>query len=92
MKQITHKDKNRTKNKYQIGIIFAVIGAMIYGYALYLAVRIHKTSAIYINAGIMTAWFLLAIYWLRQLGHISKAEFEEKEKQKEIDKAQSDQA
>lgn len=74
-----HKDKDTTKNKYQIGIIIAIALMMIYGYSLFNSVRMHKTSSIYFNGAVMALWFLLALYWLRQLGrHYKNKEGQEK--------------
>ncbi|GAB3363285.1 hypothetical protein GCM10027566_31550 [Arachidicoccus ginsenosidivorans] len=74
---------NRTKdpreNKYQIGIIVAIIFMLIYGYSLYLAVRLHHTTKIYINGAILFGWFLLCLYWLRQLGLLHKQNEQNKE-------------
>lgn len=81
-----HNNKDRSKNRYQIGIIISIVAMLLYGYALYNAVRMHKTSSIYINGGITFAWFLLALYWLRQLGIHNKKKFlEEKNQEKEQD-------
>lgn len=75
--------KNRTKdpreNKYQIGIIVSIIFMLIYGYSLYLAVSVHHTTKIYINGGILFGWFLLCLYWLRQLGLLHKQNEQNKE-------------
>lgn len=65
--------KDPRENKYQIGIIVSIIFMIIYGYSLYLAVGQGKTSKIYINGGIMLGWFLLCLYWLRQLGLLYKS-------------------
>lgn len=81
-----HKTKDRNKNQYQIGIIISIVAMLLYGYALYNSVRMHKTSSIYINGGITFAWFLLALYWLRQLGiHNKKKYLDEQNQEKDQD-------
>ncbi|SEA23791.1 hypothetical protein SAMN05192529_11162 [Arachidicoccus rhizosphaerae] len=64
--------KDPRENKYQIGIIVSLIFMIIYGYSLYIAVRLGRTTKIYMNGGIMFGWFLLCLYWLRQLGLLHK--------------------
>ena len=58
-----YKDNNKVKdpreNKYQIGILVSIIFMGIYGYSLYLAVRLGRSSKMYINGGILLGWFLL---------------------------------
>ena len=67
------RTKDPRENKYQIGIIVAIIFMLIYGYSLYLSVRLGRTTKIYINGAVLFGWFLLCLYWLRQLGLIHKA-------------------
>lgn len=64
--------KNKTKNIYQIGIIVAVIFMLAYGYSAYNAFRMFDKSRGYMDIGIMAAWFVLTIYWLRQLAKMPK--------------------
>jgi len=72
-KQATNRSvKDPRENKYQIGIIVSLIFMLIYGYSLYLAVRLGRTTKIYINGAVLLGWFLLCLYWLRQLGLIHK--------------------
>ena len=71
--------KDPRANKYQIGIIVSIIFMLIYGYSLYIAVRLGRTSKIYINGAVMLGWFLLCLYWLRQLGQLYKQRQIEKE-------------
>lgn len=71
------KVKDPRENKYQIGIILSIVFMIIYGYSLYLAVRSGQTTKIYINGGIMFGWFLLCLYWLRQLGLLHKQKNED---------------
>lgn len=77
-KQLSKKRvKDPRENKYQIGIIVSVIFMLIYGYSLYLAVRLGRTTKVYINGGILLAWFLLCLYWLRQLGRLLKEQHQQ---------------
>lgn len=85
-----HTTKDRSKNQYQIGIIISIVAMLLYGYALYNAVRMHKTNSIYINGGIMVAWFLLALYWLRQLGIHNKKKYLEQQKQEKEQESSQD--
>lgn len=75
-----HRNKDRQKNQYQIGIIVSIVAMLLYGYALYNSVKMHNTRSTYINGGITFAWFLLALYWLRQLGMHNKKKYLEEEK------------
>ncbi|MGF7231063.1 hypothetical protein [Arachidicoccus sp.] len=68
------KQKNKRKNIYQIGVIIAIVSMLVYGYAAYNAIRMFDKSRGYMDIVIMTAWFILAIYWLRQLAKIPKDE------------------
>ncbi|HEU0226210.1 MAG TPA: hypothetical protein VFQ86_00580 [Arachidicoccus soli] len=64
--------QNKRKNIYQIGIIVAIIFMLAYGYSAYNAIRMFDKTRGYMDIGIMTAWFILTIYWLRQLARIPK--------------------
>jgi|GEM_PF-2273374 len=74
-----NKVKDPRENKYQIGIIVSIIFMLMYGYSLYIAVRLHHTTKIYMNGAILLAWFLLCLYWLRQLGLLHKQQEQNKE-------------
>lgn len=71
-KSATKRVKDPRENKYQIGIIVSLIFMLIYGYSLYISVRLGRTPKIYMNGAIVLAWFLLCLYWLRQLGRLHK--------------------
>lgn len=60
------------KNSLQIGIIICIILFIVYLYSVFHAVQLHKTNRIYIDLSIAVLWFILAIYWLKQLSKLTK--------------------
>lgn len=77
-KNIIPSKRNKTASdpratKYKVGMMAAIVMMVVYGYSLYNAVRLGRTSKMYINGAILLAWFLLCLYWLRQLGLLYKS-------------------
>ncbi len=70
------KEKNTKKNLYQILIIICTLAIVVYGYSLYVSLKLHNNFKILLNGVLTAAWLFCAVIWWLQLKKIRQQENE----------------